>query len=204
MAGKKEDKSSDVKENGSLPINTKEQTAQWSASQMWETYQNEYVKAINEICYDDSFDVLYNDIEDGGKNNENLLYGNPNWVKASLVRRQLNTIQVEHLDDTKSRWIELLKNASMSREDYAKQNLPVPENFATLNQERKDAEKQYYEDACQIMFQIKVDDKPERGLTLDDYHRLERNEMKFAVDAVHLSLNKALPKKAKTSQNLYT
>ena len=169
---------------------------------MWEGYNDNYAKQLSDHCYDHSFNVKYNAIE--SKTQEQLLFSEPKWIDAKLILKKLSTVQTDHCDTLKTDWIQAIRNAAMSPEEYEAAKIPVPENYGILNIERKKLEKQYYEEATRIMFKIKIGDEAAREITIEDYNRLERVHAKFAVDAVHLSFAKPEPKNDEASSSLYT
>jgi hypothetical protein len=186
------------------PITAVPPNPEVNTKMMWTEYQNEYLAQLNEICYNQEFPVQFNDAN--VKNLEDLLHVEAVWISGKLVRKRLTEYQVEYLEGLKSKMFDAVRKASFTLEDYREKKIPIPEDYALLNEKRRTAETEYYEEALKIMFKLKLE-KPgtsERELTQEDRYRLERDPMKFAIDAVHLSFSKALPKKAKTSQNLYT
>jgi hypothetical protein len=171
---------------------------------MWNEYQNDYLSQLSEICYNQEFDIQFNDAN--VKNLDDLIHVEGVWISGKLIRKRLTEAQVEYLEDLKSKMFDAVRKASLTLEDYREKKIPIPEDYAVLNEKRRSAETEYHDEALQIMFKLKLE-KPgisEREIVQEDRYRLERDPVKFAIDAVHLSFSKALPKKAKTSQNLYT
>jgi hypothetical protein len=54
------------------------------------------------------------------------------------------------------------------------------------------------------MFKLKLGDDEPKEISVEDAGRLERTNLKFAVDAVHFSFAKPEPKNEKTSSSLST
>ena len=59
--------------------------------QMWQDYTDDYSKQISEVCYNKEFKVLYNEIE--GKNQDALLFTEPRWVPATLIKKNMSKLQ---------------------------------------------------------------------------------------------------------------
>jgi hypothetical protein len=187
------------KSNQAIPAT--EEPKSWQL-QMWEEYNDEYSRELKDRCYDTSFDCLYNAVE--GKTQEALLFSDPKWIPSKLIAKNLSSLQTEHLEGLKSDWIQVVKNSSMTPEKYKEHGMDVPKNYTELNAERKKLEKQYYEEATRIMFKLKIGDKEPKEISIEDYGRLERVKLKFAVDAVQFSFAKPPIKNEKTSSSLST
>lgn len=205
MPSKKEPNTNtnDSKKESNPPINTDFGSNQYVMN-MWTNYQNEYIAQLNDICYNQEFPVHFNDAE--VKDVEDLLHIEAVWVSGKLLRKRLTEYQTEYLENLKSKMFDAIRKAGLSLEDYKEKNIPLPEDYTVLNEKRRRAETEYYEEALKIMFKLKLDKdgSDERQIVHEDKYRLERDPCKFAIDAVHLSFGKRLPKNPKTLQNLYT
>lgn len=173
------------------------------ATTMWTNYQQEYLAAISPHCYDEEFDTLFNNAQ--VKNLEDLLRADPVWTEGKFVRKRLTQYQKEHIEELKAKMLDATRKIAIATEQAKNADSKVPPDYGNLNADRKQKEKIYYEESLPIMFnlQLKDDTKP-RNITTEDSYRLEWESIKFAVDSVHLSFGKSMPKKAKTSRNLYT
>lgn len=203
-SSKKSDPNEDLKKEVRLPTgnpDADDDLPSWQKT-MWNTYTDDYSKQIAKVCYNKKFDVLYNNIE--VRNEKDLLFSEPKWTRAELILKNMSTLHTEYINEAKSEWIKLTRQAAMKPEDYVKHKLPIPPNYTELADVRQNSEKQYYEDAARIMFKIKIGNDEPIEMSLENYHRLERVQLKFAVDAVQLSLSKPKPKNEETSSSSST
>lgn len=177
------------------------------AKDMWTTYQQDYLKELNEICYNDDYPALYNTVQ-VKQEPDDLLHADPVWTGGKFIRKKLSHYQKEHIEELKAKMLDATRRLAAISEERKNTTQPASvsqADYGSINEERKRLDKTYYEESLPIMFKLQLEtDSTPRPIVNEDRYRLEWESIKFAVDAVHLSFGKALIKKAKTSQNLYT